>query len=75
MNLLMKNITNSNGCRHVQYPFGCTLPWTAEELTRFEALNLYCWSVIPCHLFLEHSANRPHEFVDERYSQLEWLPS
>jgi len=50
-----------------------SVPWTAEELTRFEALNPPCLSIVPVHLFSKHSANRPL-IVDEGYSQMEWLP-
>ncbi len=50
-----------------------SVPWTAEELTGFEALNQPCLSIVPVHLFLERSANRPL-LVDEGYSQLEGLP-
>jgi len=55
MNLLMKDILNSNGCRHIQYPIDYTLPWTAEEVTRFEALNPSRLGVIPVDLFPNRS--------------------
>ncbi len=51
-----------------------SVPWTAEEMTGFEAFNPPCFSIVPVHLFWKHSVNRPHEFVDEKYYQLEWLP-
>lgn len=50
-----------------------SVPWTAEEMTGFEALNPPCLSIVSVHLFLKHSANRPL-IVDEGYSQMEWLP-
>jgi hypothetical protein len=41
------------------------VPWTVEEVRGFETLNTHCLSVVPVHLFPEHSIYRPHKYMKD----------